>query len=131
MPTTHSSRRMFRRRAVQLEVSITLRPPKAIQKSTVDSGLTLVGRSRDISETGIALIVSANNIDRYFKQKDSTFLIQIKLPTARLQFKAVPVYFKKFAAGGVVNYLIGSCFTDADPNQLSQLKRFLHSLPPI
>jgi len=121
---------MFRRRAVQLEVSITLRPPKAIQKSTVDSGLTLVGRSRDLSETGIAVVVSANNIDRYLKQRDSIFLVEIKLPTGRVQFQAVPVYFKRFAVAGVVNYLIGSRFADPDPNQLAQLKRFLHTLPP-
>lgn len=130
MAKTHSSRRMFRRRAVQLEVSITLRPPKALQKNKVDSGLTLVGRSRDLSETGIALVVSANNIDRYLKQRDSAFLVEIRLPTGRVQFQSLPVYFKRFAVAGVVNYLIGSCFVDPDPNQLTQLKRYLHTLPP-
>lgn len=130
MPTSQSSRRMFRRRAVQLEISITLRPPKAIQKSKVDSGLSLVGRSRDLSESGIAVVVSANNIDRYLKQRDSAFLVEIKLPTGRVQFQAVPVFFKRFAVSGVVNYLIGSYFTDPDPLQLAQLKRFLHTLPP-
>jgi hypothetical protein len=129
MNTSSTSRRRFRRRSVQVEVSIRLRPPETILKSKSDSGVTLVGRTRNLSETGIALVVSANNIDRYLRYAGSTFHLELKLPNGSVGFDAAPVYYKRYSAGGVINYLIGSHFANPDPEQLATLKRFLHSLP--
>ena len=88
-----------------------------------------MGRTRDISETGMALLVSARNIDRYLTQKENGFDVELGLPDGIVVLQASPVYFKKASAGGVATYLIGCRFTDVPEMQLNRLITFLRSLP--
>ena len=80
MKATDTSRRAYRRRAVQLEVKITFRPPASFASVAGVERLMLVGRTRNVSETGVALAVSARNIDRYLNAKDNTFDLELRLP---------------------------------------------------
>ncbi len=121
-------RRAFRRRAVRVEVTLRLKPPEAVAKTV--QGLTLVGFTRNISESGMALVVSASNIDRYLRQRENSFLVRLNLPTRALELQAIPVYFKKISSGGAISYLIGASFQNLDDDKLSELVRFLRSLPP-
>lgn len=126
---TESSRRAYRRRAIQLEVQIKFRPPASVT-STGDSGrLTLIGRTRNLSETGMALLVSARNIDRYLNAKDNTFDVELRLPEGAVALQVAPVYFKKTLTGAVATYLIGSRFIKAQPQDHARLTSFLRSLP--
>lgn len=129
MKTSYSTRRFFRRRAVQVEVKIRFRPPASFTSTGDVARLTLVGRTRDISETGMALVVSAKNIDRYLTRKENVFDVELRLPEGAVTLQAVPVYFKKLSSGGVVSYLIGSRFTDVQDQQHARLVTFLRSLP--
>jgi hypothetical protein len=129
MKATESTRRNFRRRAVQLEVKIRFRPPASFTKIGEVERLTLVGRTRDISETGMAFIVSAKNIDRYLTWKENAFDVELRLPDGAVVLEAVPIYFKKVSAAGKVSYLIGSRFTKVQQEQLARLLNFLRSLP--
>ena len=127
MKTTESGRRRHKRRSVQIEVTLKFRPPRVLRTSTLGD-LTLVGRTKDITEDGLAIIVSAGNIDRYLKQKENSFDVRLTLPDGLVAFEATPVHFKRMTAGGAVSYLIGSRFTNIDQQQLALLKEFLKSL---
>ncbi|HBB86064.1 MAG TPA: hypothetical protein DC047_00440 [Blastocatellia bacterium] len=126
---SETSRRTFRRRAAQLEVKIRFKPAASFTKTGETERLALMGRTRDISETGMALLVSARNIDRYLTQKENGFDVELGLPDGILGLQASPVYFKKAPAGGVATYLIGCRFTDVPEMQRNRLITFLRSLP--
>jgi hypothetical protein len=129
MNASQSSRRVFRRRAVQLEVTIRFKPPASFTKTGHVERLTLVGRTRDLSETGMAFLVSARNIDRYLNRKESSFEVEIRLLEGVVALQAVPVYFKKLSSA-VGTYLIGSRFTAIQDQHMARLSSFLRSLPP-
>jgi hypothetical protein len=130
MKATETSRRAYRRRAVQLEVKITFKPPASFASGVGMERLTLVGRTRNMSEIGAALIVSARNIDRYLRAKDNTFDLELSLPDGALALQAAPIYFKKTPVGSGATYLIGSRFTKANSQDHARLATFLRSLPP-
>ena len=127
MKTTDSGRRRHRRRAVQLEVTLRFRAPRALRDKVAD--LTLIGRTKDLSEGGIAVIVSAGNIDRYLKQKENNFDVELKLPTGLITFEAVPIHFRRISPG--VGYLIGSRISVLPAQQQALLTEFLKSLPLV
>jgi hypothetical protein len=129
MNSSPQSRRAYRRRAVQLEVRIIFKPPKSFTVSGDVGRLSLVGRTRNISETGMALTVSARNIDRYLNARDNSFDVELRLPDSTVALHATPVYFKKTLTGAVATYLIGVHFSKAEKDEHSRLVTFLRSLP--
>ena len=129
MKASETTRRVFRRRAVQLEVKIRFKLAASFTKTGNVERLALVGRTRDISETGMALLVSAKNIDRYLTRKENGFDIELRLPDGAVVLEASPVYFKKSSSGNVATYLIGCRFTTAPDADLNRLTTFLRSLP--
>lgn len=130
MKVADSSRRSFRRRAVQVEVKMIFRPPVSFASSVGAERLTLVGRTRNLSETGMAMVVSARNIDRYLKAKDPTIDIELQMPDGSIALQATPIYFKKTIAGSGATYLIGVRFTHATSQDRDRLNTFLRALPP-
>ena len=129
MKQTETTRRVFRRRAVQLEVKIRFKLASSFTKTGDVERLALVGRTRDISETGMALLVSAKNIDRYLTRKENGFDVELRLPEGPVVLQASPVYFKKSSDTKVATYLIGCRFTSVHDAQLNRLVTFLRSLP--
>ena len=129
MKQPETTRRVFRRRAAQLEVKIRFKPAASFTKTGDAERLALMGRTRDISETGMALLVSARNIDRYLTRKENGFDVELSLPDGTVVIQASPVYFKKAPAGGSATYLIGCRFTNVPETQLDRLIAFLRSLP--
>ena len=129
MKQSETTRRTFRRRPVAVEVKIRFKPAASFTKTGDTERLALMGRTRDISETGMALLVSARNIDRYLTRKENGFDVELGLPDGVVVLQASPVYFKKAPAGGVATYLIGCRFTDVPDKQLNRLTTFLRSLP--
>jgi hypothetical protein len=126
MKTT--GRRAHRRRDVQLEVSITLRPPSKYT-GTAGDGVTLIGRTRNLSEAGLALMVSAGNIDRYLKRKDLPFDIQLHLPGGVVKLQGTPIHYTRYSTtGGSGSYLIGSAFINPTAQQRDKLASFLKTL---
>jgi c-di-GMP-binding flagellar brake protein YcgR len=128
MKTTEQGRRAYRRRAVQLEVTIKFRPPASFTKTGEAGRLTLVGRTRNISETGMALVVSARNIDRYLNAKEKAFDAELHLPDGPLAVEVEAVYFKKTLTGAVATYVIGSRFIKAQSQAHARLTEFLRAL---
>ncbi len=125
---TERIRRAYRRRAVQLEVTIKFRPPASFTKIGDAGRLTLVGRTRNISESGMALVVSARNIDRYLNAKERSFDAELRLPDGPITIEAEAVYFKKTLTGSVATYLIGSRFVKSHGPAHARLNEFLRTL---
>ncbi|HKO60460.1 MAG TPA: PilZ domain-containing protein [Pyrinomonadaceae bacterium] len=126
---TEPGRRAHRRRAVQLEVTIKFRPPASFTKIGDAGRLTLVGRTRNISESGMALVVSARNIDRYLNAKDKSFDAELRLPDGLIGLELEAVYFKKTLSGAIATYTIGSRFREAGGQSHARLAQFLQTLP--
>lgn len=126
---SEQGRRAYRRRAVQLEVTIKFRPPASFTKIGEARRLTLVGRTRNISETGMAVVVSARNIDRYLNAKEKAFDAELRLPSGPIAVEAEAVYFKKTLSGSVATYVIGSRFVRAPGQAHARLTEFLRTLP--
>jgi c-di-GMP-binding flagellar brake protein YcgR len=129
MKQSETTRRVFRRRAAQVEVRIRFKPAASFTKTGDTERLALTGRTRDLSERGMAVLVSARNIDRYLTRKENGFDLELHLPEGAVTLQASPVYFKKAPAGGSATYLIGCQFTDVPEVQLNRLITFLRSLP--
>jgi c-di-GMP-binding flagellar brake protein YcgR len=129
MKQSETTRRVFRRRAAQVEVRIRFKPAASFTKTGDTERLALTGRTRDISETGMAVLVSARNIDRYLTRKENGLDLELRLPEGAVTLQASPVYFKKAPAGGSATYLIGCRFTNVPELQLNRLITFLRSLP--
>lgn len=127
MNTTDRPRRAYRRRMVQIQATLKFRPPQILAKTV--EGLTLVGYTKNLSEGGVALVVSARNIDRYLTQKENSFVVKLGLPNGPIEVLALPVHYKRIAAEGAVNYEIGSSFQKLDESKLSRLVGFLRALP--
>lgn len=125
---TEPGRRAHRRRAAQLEVTIRFRSPASFTKIGEAGRLTLVGRTRNISESGMALVVSARNIDRYLNAKDKSFDAELQLPDGPIGLELEAVYFKKTLSGAVATYTIGSRFTQARGPSHARLSQFLQTL---
>ena len=126
---TEPGRRIHRRRAVQLEVTIRFRPPASFTNIGEPGRLSLVGRTRNISESGMALVVSARNIDRYLNAKDRSFDAELRLPDGPVGLELEAVYFKKTLSGAVATYTIGSRFTNTHGQAHARLAQFLQELP--
>lgn len=129
MKPPQTGRRLFRRRYVQLEVKIRFKPAASFTKTGDVERLTMVGRTRDISESGMALLVSAKNIDRYLTRKENDFDVELRLPGGLVSLQASPVYFKKSSSGVPATYLIGCRFAMGHEAQLARLSNFLRTLP--
>lgn len=129
MSTSEKGHRAYRRRAVQLEVTIRFRPPASFTSIGAATRLTLVGRTRNLSEGGMAVVVSARNIDRYLTAKEKKFDAELRLPNGLIGVEAEAVYFKKTLSGSVATYIIGSRFVKAASEAHAELKAFLQTLP--
>ena len=130
MKVTDTGRRAFRRRVVHLEVKITFKPPASFASGAASERLALVGRTKNVSETGMGLMVSARNIDRYLTAKENAFDVELRLPDGPVSLQATPVYYSKTKVGAGASYLIGARFTKANAQHHARLTTFLRGLPP-
>lgn len=89
----------------------------------------MIGSTHDISETGIGLIVSARNIDRYVTSPDYIVQLELILPTGPIIFTVKPVRHGRFTMGTASNaYFIGSQVTDISEDSKQRLADYLQSL---
>ena len=95
----------------------------------IGEGLRMIGSTHDISETGIGLIVSARNIDRYVTSPDYVVQLELVLPTGPIIFTVKPVRHGRFTMGKVSNaYFIGAQITDIYEDSKQRLADYLRSL---
>jgi|SRR5947209_223331 len=115
--------RYSNRRKAQFAVRLFLR--RGAHRSAHGAELTLVGRTRDISETGIGVIVSASKIKHYLASKDCKIDLAIELPGETIRVEGVPARYQPLEEGGVVKgYFIGIHLTNMDAHARVMITEF-------
>jgi hypothetical protein len=134
MSDDSKERRSNPRFTVKLEAKLIFTPSGKLPKATLHSitpGLTLVGSTRDLSETGVGLLVSARNIDRYLAANRFKVDVEVKLPSGPIKFTAEQIHHERLIVGKAsVGYFIGAEITNIKQADMASLSSFLKTLTP-
>ncbi len=96
---------------------------------TIGSGLSLNCITHNVSESGVGLLVSARNIDRYLNNAQLQVNIQIQLPAGLIKFGAQATHHQKLVMESAsVVYFIGANITSIDARERTLFKSFVRSL---
>ena len=87
----------------------------------------LAGHTRDISATGLALIVPAIRIsDRYLTGEDRTLRLTLELPGGAIEIDATPVRYERLDEDDTERgYLIGALFKNIGADARASLQEYL------
>jgi hypothetical protein len=110
-----------------LSVSLSSAKPRARDD---DQPLKLAGYTRDVSATGLALIVPAIRIGgQYITGENRTLEIIIKLPSGTIKIKATPVRYSPLEAEGTdTGYLIGAQIIEMSDEDRARFDAYLRTL---
>ncbi|HEX8494843.1 MAG TPA: PilZ domain-containing protein [Pyrinomonadaceae bacterium] len=92
--------------------------------------LRLAGYTRDISESGLALIVPAIHIGgQYLTNQDRTLDITLKLPTGPIQLQAMPVRYSPLEDDAKdTGYIVGVRITQMGQQERVRYNAYLEKL---
>ena len=95
MSLYENDRRQTRRHRTQLAIRVLVLVTKG-SADDVENVVTCIGYTRDISESGLALFISARSIDESFLAcEDCTMQLVLTLPTGSVDITAVPVRYER------------------------------------
>lgn len=130
--SSDSERRVATRFKAKLDARLLFKASPQATKTTIRNlgeGLRMVGSTHNLSETGIGLVVSANNIDRYLTNPEIIVLLELKLPTGLIGFTVSPVRHERFTGGTATNaYFIGTRITEISEAAKASLTSYLSTL---
>jgi hypothetical protein len=112
-----------------LALSVSL--PNAPKSTRIDGHpLRLAGYTRDISATGLALVVPSIRIgDKYVTSENRTLQITLKLPSGLIEVKATPVRYSPLDNEGAdTGYLIGVQITNMSDEDRARFDDYLQTL---
>jgi hypothetical protein len=99
MSLYENERRTTRRHRTLLAIRVLV----LVTKRTAEDGervLTCIGYTHDISETGLAVVISARSISEAFlDRKDCTMQVGLTLPTGSVDVTAIPVRYQRVTEG--------------------------------
>ena len=137
MSLYENERRTTRRHRTQLAIRVLV----VITKTTADEGenvLTCIGYTHDISETGIALVISAKSISETFLDRaDCTMQVGLTLPTGSVDIKAIPVRYQRVADGRADadeehsaehGYLVGMRITEMNEDARARYLEYIREI---
>ncbi|OLE53809.1 MAG: hypothetical protein AUG51_10995 [Acidobacteria bacterium 13_1_20CM_3_53_8] len=82
-------------------------------------------QTRDISETGAGVIVSASKIKHYLSRKNCRIDLVIELPGGSVRAESVLARFQPLEEGGVIKgYFIGVSFTKVSDEDQARIVQF-------
>jgi PilZ domain len=127
------NRRRAPRYVTHLEVGLALSVSlSSLKPRARDDGqaLRLAGYTRDISATGLALIVPAIRIGgQYITGENRTLEILLKLPSGTITVKATPVRYSPLDEEGVdTGYLIGAQIVHMSEEDRARFDAYLRTL---
>jgi hypothetical protein len=127
------NRRRAPRYVTHLEAGLALSVSLSNAKgSAVSDGqpLKLAGYTRDISATGLALIVPAIRIGgQYITGENRTLEIMLKLPAATIKIRATPVRYSPLDQEGTdTGYLIGAQIVHMSDQDRTHFDAYLETL---
>ena len=114
-----------------LALSISLPHAKTDKQGTAaGQSLRLAGYTRDISATGLALIVPAIRVGgQYITGENRTLQIMLKLPTGFIEIQATPVRYSPLEAEGTdTGYLIGAQIVHMSDQHRARFNAYLDTL---
>lgn len=99
MSLYENDRRTTPRHRTQLAIRVLVLVTKRMADEQ-ESVLTFNGYTHDISESGLALIISARSIDETFLEKENcTMQVVLTLPAGSVEITAVPVRYQHVVGG--------------------------------
>jgi hypothetical protein len=127
------NRRRAQRYVAQLEAGLALSVSNSKTGAKVRDGrmpLTLAGHTRDISATGLALVMPAIRIGgQYIMGENRTLEITLKLPSCTVKVNATPVRYSPLDEEGPnTGYLIGAQIIDMSEADRERFDAYLQTL---
>lgn len=124
-----SDRRRAPRYDARLSFSVSVLGDDASHENTRPP-LTLVGRTRNLSDTGFALIVPSLRLGtKKLDDGDSTLRLMLDLPTGTVEIHTVPVRSHQLGENDKdVGYFIGAKITHLSDDTRARLVKFLRGL---
>lgn len=94
------------------------------------SSQTLVGRTRNLSETGFALVVPSLRLGtKYLNDGNAVLRLILDLPSGKTEFQLVPVRSQQLPERDKESgYLIGAKIAQMSPEAQMRLRKFLRTL---
>lgn len=92
---------------------------------------TLSGHTRDLSATGLSLVLPAVRIgDRYLTGEGRPVQITLELPAGAVRLRAVPVRYERLGEeeGGERGYLVGAHIMEMDAEDLMRFGDYVREL---
>jgi hypothetical protein len=124
-------RRQAPRCEARLKVSLRFVPSTAEMEanSNAHESLEIIGETRNLSETGLAVSVPSNHIgDRYFSVVGSTLQLTLYLPAGTIQIRATPKWCQWSTDEKTAkSYLIGLRITEMSDEEWVLLVRYVHA----
>lgn len=120
-----ADRRRAPRHRASLPVSVSLLDAEASAEPAL-----VQGRTRDVSEEGLGLILPNIRVGgRYLVGDSVTLRVTLKLPEGYARLYGTPVRYEKFdAEGDDTGFLIGIRLTDTDERDRALLSNYIKSL---
>ena len=116
---------------VGLALSISLPSAKISAEQAQGRSLKLAGYTRDISATGLALIVPSIRIGgQYITGENRALQIMLKLPTGNILIHGTPVRYSPLEAeeeGADNGYIIGVSITDMSDEDRARFNAYIES----
>ena len=127
------NRRRAPRYATHLEVGLALSVSISnLKPGTRDDGQTLklAGYTRDISATGLALVMPTIRIGgQYITGENRRLEISLKLPSGQIEVQAIPVRYSPLEAEGTdTGYLIGVQITGMSDEDRTIFDAYIETL---
>ena len=127
------NRRAARRYVAHLEVGLVLNIAlggSGKRMSAEGPALRLAGYTRDISRSGLALIVPTIRIGgQYLTSQQRTLEITLKLPTGIVQLQGTPVRYNPLEDEGAdTGYIIGLLITEMNDGDRARYNAYLDKL---
>ena len=91
---------------------------------------SLAGHTRDLSATGIALVLPAIRIgERYLMGEGRTILVSLELPEATVSLRAAPMRYERLDEdGGAEGYLLGIHITEMSDKDRARFIEYLKTV---
>ena len=141
MSLYENDRRSTRRHRTQLAIRVLVLVTKRTDDDDdVESVLTCNGYTHNISETGLALIISAKSINETFLDKGNcTMQVVLTLPVGSVEIKGVPVRYEHVVGGETDagqdvptedGFLVGMIITEMSDDTRARYVKYIRELLP-
>ena len=137
MSLYENDRRSAPRHRTQLAIRVLVLVTKKMAEN-LESVLTCTGYTHNISESGLALIISARSINETFLDKgDCKMQVVLTLPVGSVEITAIPVRYE-YVLGGETNsgqdvptddgFLVGMFITEISPEARARYLEYIREI---